>query len=144
MKKFYSILIFTLTLFSCKDKVVDPPVEKKPDTTSHSVTWKIDKIGKWQSHFTNVFGINNNDFWITGTVYLDTPYNASSLYKLSNGKWMPEKFTGVEGQGLIAFDNKTIFVAGSDYNISRSTASVAKYNGKKWKVIYNKGEKMSV
>jgi hypothetical protein len=78
------------------------------DTTSHNWTWQIDTLGYLTSHLFDAAIINDNDFWVVGSVYLGPSQDPYCIGEWKPGGWNLKRLyytkidNGTQYQQLIA------------------------------------------
>ena len=92
-------LLFVLTSFlllnsGCKKTPTQPPDNNNlNDTTSHSITWKIDDIGTYGSYLKDVAIIDENNIWAVGQIYMNDSLGNREAQAYNAAHWDGSKWT---------------------------------------------------
>ncbi len=140
---FVSVAVLTLQ-FSCKDKIVDPPV-KNP----REYTWTVDTIaypGSYQTAMRSIYATAPNNVYVVG--HNDQP-GPGTMFRYDGKSWKTTKFHQAEGGQIVGalslssiygFGQNNIWAVGhtSSYNPNPPpnflfSSKIIQFDGVKWK-----------
>lgn len=124
-------MFITSLFFKCSDKSTNPPPTHL-DSTSHSFVWRVDTIGTWESHFNGVWGIDSNNVYVVGWVYLSDNDTAFTFMHWNGKNWdSMRRFIG-EPQDIFGFNENDLWRVGDAGGSPNFYPKISHWNGSQW------------
>jgi len=114
-----------------------PPSE--PDTTSHSISWRVDTLGTYSSYLFDVWGPGSSDLYAVGYLRAEGASRDAYISQYDGIRWnaRPDSILsfGLQAgglQGIHGLSSNNMVVVGASYNSILFKGFAAIWNGSAW------------